>query len=321
MRDWQGSLLCLSQLFFLSTPVFAAQDLGTLGGSYSFARDINQSGMIVGEASNAEGDVHAVLWMDNKISDLKTLTGHSFSMANGLNDLGQAVGYSRADAKSGQTFAVLWDQGKAIRLKGLRSEEYSQASEINNREEIVGVNGTKAIIWRKRVPKALPDLRGSFSIALGINNKSEIVGNCQTEAGSVHACAWIHDKVIDLGTLGGRFSTANAINDKSQIVGSSETKDGSIHAFVYEDGKMKDLGPGMIRNLNAEGSLAGEGPSAETNHSQLWSPEGRLQGLDKLPGALYSSAFGINDQGWVIGVSELDSEDSERSVFHATLWR
>ncbi|OFX15068.1 MAG: hypothetical protein A2Z18_00625 [Armatimonadetes bacterium RBG_16_58_9] len=37
-------------------------DLGTLGGRYSGAYAINNSGMIVGYASDAAGHHHAVLW-------------------------------------------------------------------------------------------------------------------------------------------------------------------------------------------------------------------------------------------------------------------
>lgn len=312
-------LFC-SGLFLASSSSSAATDLGTLGGSYSFARDINQNGHVAGEASNAAEKTHAVLWKKNGIVDLGTLPRHEYSMANGLNDADQAVGYSRTNSKSGLTQAVLWDRGKAVPLPALRSDEYSQASEINNQEEIVGVNGSKAIVWRKRKAMALPDLGGEFSIALGINNAGQIVGNCQTKDSSVHACTWKNGKVFDLGTLGGRFSTANGINDRGQIVGSSETEDGSIHAFIYEDGLMKDLGEGMIRGLNSQGHFAGEAPNGDIIQGQLWMPDGQALTLDSLPATSYSSAFAVNDNGIAIGVSEMNEPHSPQPIFHATLW-
>ena len=51
-------------------------DLGTLGGSNSIARAINQNGQVVG-FSNTEtnAEMHATLWANNKAVDLGVLPG------------------------------------------------------------------------------------------------------------------------------------------------------------------------------------------------------------------------------------------------------
>jgi probable HAF family extracellular repeat protein len=79
----------------------AMTDLGTLGGSYSVARSINPSGMVVGYSETAEGDQRAFLWVDGVMTDLGTLTGSSNSVAWGINARGEIVG------ESGQ-HATLW---------------------------------------------------------------------------------------------------------------------------------------------------------------------------------------------------------------------
>lgn len=312
-------------MLFISTPVYpAVVDLGTLGGNYSFARDINNSGAIAGEAKTEEGHTHAFIWQDGVMQDLGTLPGQEFSMANGMNNLGEVVGYGRGKTTSGVTKAILWEaDGKAVHLPNLMGQSYSQGSEINDKGEVAGVSGTKAVKWINRKAVALPSLGGEYSIALSINNSSWVVGNSLTKEGEVHAVLWRDDEAIDLGTLGGRFSTANAINDEGQIVGSSETETGEIHAFVWQDGVMKDLGAGMIRGLNGSGLFAGESPLGDASTAILWKPATKR--LESIDNAVYSSAFAINDGGLAVGVSELkaenDAEGGAAGIFHATLWR
>jgi probable HAF family extracellular repeat protein len=329
----------LSSLLLMSVPsgvaVAAVTDLGTLGGSYSFARDINASGQVTGESTNLKGETRAFIWKGAELIDLGTWKTHKFSMANGMNNHGQVVGYSRSSTNAGATKAILWEaDGTVIVLPNLSGMSYAQGSEINDAGVVAGVSGTKAVIWKNKKVSALPSLGGDYSIALGINAKSWVVGNSQTAGGEVHAALWKDGKAVDLGTLGGRFSTANSINDQGQIVGSSETSDGEIHAFVWENGVMKDLGAGMIRNVNSEGVCAGESPLSESSdgvesssQAVLWSSSGSVLRLDKLPHTQYSSAFGINDSGMIIGVSELAKSTEDESSgsmkaghFHATLW-
>ena len=50
-------------------------DLGTLGGTYSWAFDINDRGQVVGYSGTAAGDQHAFLYGDGAMTDLGTLGG------------------------------------------------------------------------------------------------------------------------------------------------------------------------------------------------------------------------------------------------------
>ncbi len=70
---------------------YSILDLGTLGGNYSEARGINNSGQVVGLANTADGNGHAFLYSGGVMTDLGALGGGS-SYANGINDSGQVVG-------------------------------------------------------------------------------------------------------------------------------------------------------------------------------------------------------------------------------------
>jgi len=80
------------------------QDLGTLGGTLSRARAINDSGYVVGTAQTTEGYSHAFFYNGSGfLQDLGTLGGTS-SSATGINNYGQIVG---ASSTGGQDHAFL----------------------------------------------------------------------------------------------------------------------------------------------------------------------------------------------------------------------
>ena len=69
-------------------------DLGSLGGTGSMARSINNHGQIVGSAQDSSGREKATLFdstSGGKNIDLSTLSG-SYSGAYSINDRGQIVG-------------------------------------------------------------------------------------------------------------------------------------------------------------------------------------------------------------------------------------
>ena len=69
-------------------------DLGTLGGTNSYAIAINDRGQVVGYSGTDRGMTgHAFLYSDGAMTDLGTLGGAVGSWASAINDRGQVVGY------------------------------------------------------------------------------------------------------------------------------------------------------------------------------------------------------------------------------------
>jgi probable HAF family extracellular repeat protein len=85
--------------------------LPVLGGGAGCAHAINDRGLVVGW-SYTGSEVHAVVWTSkNGIKDLGTLPGDNESVAYGINNLGQVVGYSSRTSEDGSYIirhAVIW---------------------------------------------------------------------------------------------------------------------------------------------------------------------------------------------------------------------
>jgi probable HAF family extracellular repeat protein len=277
-------------------PAYVVVDLGTLGGSTSFAQAINNLGQITG-ASSLPGDptdpagnpiFHAFLYSNGRMIDIGTLGGAS-SFGNDINEKGQIVGDSFLPGNptafgSFSLHAFLYSDGVTTDLGALGGVFGSEADDINNRGDIVGAgdvpNGPlHGFIYSNGALNELPTSPSAYSEARGINNRGLVVG----VTGTVDLHAFTYESsnsgagIEDLGTLGGNISFAYRVNEADWIVG--------------------------------EAALPGP-PDSQLVHAFLCKGPGKpLRDLGTLPGDGYSSAFGVNNLGQVIG----DSFDGVRS--------
>ncbi len=95
---------------FLWDPATGMQDLGTLGGGFSFGMGINDSGQVTGVSTTASGLAHAFLWDGTGMLDLNDLIvpGSGWTLleaGHAINDAGQITGYG-----------LIGDQGHAFLL-------------------------------------------------------------------------------------------------------------------------------------------------------------------------------------------------------------
>ena len=244
------------------------KDLGTFGGTSSYANDINDSGTVVGAAfipGNAAA--HAFLYTQNDgIKDLFALFGGGFSVAYGINNSGQIVG------SSGNAFVY-------TPPTSVQTLPASKAFDVNITGHVVGINGRHAFLYSPN--SSLRDLGtfgGTNSFANAINDSgvvvgwAELAGNSATEAFVYIGTGAIHS----IGVLGNTGSSAAIdINSKGEVVGTSNNR-----AFLYtHDSGMVDLNSLLSDNselvlasaygINDKGQIVGR---SDSGHAFLATP-------------------------------------------------
>lgn len=298
---WHGGMRQLSG---------AVNDLGALPGTNtSIPVWLSGTGLVAGLSQNGVVDplfdfpeFRAVFWnQDQSITDLGTFGGNG-SAAYSVNSRGEVVGVATNTIEENPDFASFitidfpsatqarafrWHNGSMQDLGTLGGNDAS-ATTVNERGQIVGVSYTNTIpndttgvptmhpfLWENGTMRDLGSLGGTLAVPgsltfLGgtrvLNDIGELAGTSMLDGDEVfHAFVWSHGSITDLGTLGGRTSEALAINNKTQVVGRARLSDTPVvrHPFIWADGHMTDLG--------------------------MVSP------------CINGTAFGINNQGQIIG--------------------
>lgn len=160
-----------------------------------------------------------------------------------------------------------------------------------------------------------------------INNDGLMAGNVRISDTVAHAALLARGKVVDLGTLGGPTSTAFAINEAGQVTGASATRfPDTTHAFLYSRGKMIDIdrrGPGTFSigvGLNNKGHVTGQFVNRKNEpHGFLYTGHG-LRDIGTLGGRV-SLGWDINDDGFIVGESELSDPGNLFPAFHPFIYR
>lgn len=230
---------------------------GVPGGAFG----INSLGQAVGEKFllNPGVQYHALFWniSTGTITDLGKLGGTN-SHARGVNEIGQAVGYS--DFATDAIHATLWylSNGTIIDLGTLQGGTNSFAYSINNLGQVVGEGDnesgvTHAILWDLNTGN-ITDLGlldgGTGSVAFSINDMEQAVGS-STISGLEHATFWnLSDgSITDMGTIaGGTFGTAFGINNLGQAVGESGNST-TLHATLWNIGTVQPTPKQIILKL------------------------------------------------------------------------
>src|SRR5215472_3464559 len=331
---------------------YVVKILNLLGGTQGGANGVTNGGLVTGW-SNLTGDQseHGLLWRGQSITDLGTLGGPNSAVSFPVkDDKGVIAGNSQTSETDpfGENFCTsstyttylgkgfLGQNGQKTAPPTLGGNN-SGETVVNHRGQVAGFAETgtqdpgciapqvfdfKAVVWwpNEGQMHEFPPLPGdAISAALGINDRSEVVGGsgtCGTPSTSilVHAVLWQFGSTRDLGSLGGVTNNLAAfINNRSEVVGTSDLSgDTTFHAFLWtSENGMKDLEtlPGdsfsSAESINEEGQVVGESCDQNGNCRAFIWQDGVMTDLNSLvlPGsALYLvNISDINDRGEVAG--------------------
>jgi probable HAF family extracellular repeat protein len=241
------------------------------GASELYAYAVNGTDVVTGSYRGADGISRAFRYDATTavLTDVPLVSGATAATAQGINDGGVVVGFTFTPSG---TRAFRHRPGLEPENLGDLGGNYSAAFAANASGIVVGesrdARGAFHAFRFNGTLHPLSPIAGSFSRGAAINGAGIIVGYSSTATGPLHAARWRSDTVVDdLGTLGGPTSSALGINARGDIVGRADVAPSQPHAFLVQDDQLIDLN-----------SL-----------------------IDEHSGWLLQAAYGINDDGVVVG--------------------
>jgi uncharacterized membrane protein len=247
--------IALAAALGLASTSYALQitDLGAMGEQYSSATAINDSGVVVGQASsgdtrrsfvydpvNSTRPVQSELVEPAGVNNSGLIIGTlglrpavftpsvnttSFvgdflaGTATAINNLGQVAGYFYKNPRGeGDPQAFIYDRGHGLTALSCSPDGngcYSVATAINEFGQVVGWSNRGAFIYSGG---AMQSFGGASAVARSINNHGDVVGEYWN--GTVYR-AFIYSQAVftELKDDHSQYSRATDINDNGQVVG------------------------------------------------------------------------------------------------------
>jgi probable HAF family extracellular repeat protein len=241
-----------------------------------------------------------------QVQDLGTLPGDYSSVAMGINQFGDVVGWSAGP--TGTRAFIFTNATGMTALPAVAGRPVSTARAINGNRVVVGTASTSgtdvghAARWQSGVARDLGTLgNGFFSEARGLNASGVIVGSSSTDGGATHAFRYSDATgMVDL-TPGFDNAHAEGINDAGQVVGWRNGRAFRLTGTTFTDlGVPTGYSESFAMAINASGQVAGHVITGSGNAERIFRYS---NGVMTLIGGLgeYNRAFGINTAGAVVG--------------------
>lgn len=197
--------------------------------------------------------------------------------------------------------------------------------------------------------KDLGTLGGTFSVAVGINNRGWVMGSSAVSGDTAtNAFLQHHEVMTGLGTLGGANSSAGGLADRGQAVGGAESSipdpmgenfcgygtGATCLPFLWQDGAMTALPTlggtnGAALGINNKGQIGGVAenstldstcPSPEFQSKPVIWATGSIQPLPTFSGDPDGFVTSINNKGQAVGASG-NCWTTLAASLHALLWQ
>jgi probable HAF family extracellular repeat protein len=209
----------------------------------------------------------AAIWNDGKVTALPTPGGNN-AIGYAFNQRGQIVGVAETSDPDPTCPAsrhlgyvpVIWGPapGEMQKLALPQGDTVGWAILSNDRGEAIGASGTcdntaptvngaltgrRAILWENGAPRDLGNFGGDQALAVGLNDRTEVVGSASIPGGDLHGFLWSRDNGMeDIGAIGDDPNgLPSSINNARQAVGSSCDAQFNCRAFLWERYTMTDL--------------------------------------------------------------------------------